>query len=61
MISHFATLFNIPVTKIKGVTCSVEELTANVGKPCQTNNSLNVDPGYRVFSTTQAVAAAVGL
>ena len=61
MIGHFATLFNIPVTKIKGVTCSVGELTANVGKTCQTNNSLSVDSGYRVSSSTQAVAAAVGL
>ncbi len=61
MNGHFATLFDIPVTKIKGVTCSVEELTANVGKPCQTNNGLNVDPGYRVSSKTQAVAASVGL
>ena len=61
MIGHFAILFNIPVTKIEGITCSVGELTANVGKPCQINNSLNVDPGYRVSSTTQAVAAAVGL
>ena len=61
MIGHFAILFNIPVTKIEGITCSVGEITANVGKPRQTNNSLNVDPGYRVSSTTQAVAAAVGL
>ena len=61
MIGHFAILFNIPVTKIEGITCSVGELTANVGKPCQTNNFLNVDPGYRVSSTTQAIAAAVGL
>ena len=61
MIGHFAILFNIPVTKIEGISCSVGELTANVGKPCQTNNSLNVDPGYRVSSTTQAVATAVGL
>ena len=60
MIGHFAILFNIPVTKIEGITCSVGELTANVGKPCQTNNSLNVDPGYLVSGTIQAVAAAVG-
>ena len=61
MIGHFATLLNIPVTKIEGISCPVGGLTTNVGKPCQTSTSFEVDSDYHVSSTTQAVAAAVRL